>query len=156
MKFCRLWSATFYDCINTIYQFVKPFLDNKMSIFEEYVTCKMVKQLMQILKLFLWQKIGAHRKKYIDNFWVWINVRQISEPRRQKCTFGHVYPANIKISLRILIRIFTGCIWMDKDERYLRADNGDFDQTARMYRLIWVIVGRTCTKVHFVMMRLIV
>ena len=28
--------ATFYDCINTIYQFDKPFLDNKMSIFEEY------------------------------------------------------------------------------------------------------------------------
>ena len=23
-------------CINTIYQFIKPFLDNKMSIFEEY------------------------------------------------------------------------------------------------------------------------
>ena len=28
--------ATFYDCINTIYQFIKPFLDNKISIFEEY------------------------------------------------------------------------------------------------------------------------
>ena len=27
---------TFYDCINTICQFIKPFLDNKMSIFEEY------------------------------------------------------------------------------------------------------------------------
>ena len=25
-----------YDCINTIYQFIKPFLDNKMSNFEEY------------------------------------------------------------------------------------------------------------------------
>ena len=24
------------DCINTIHQFIKPFLDNKMSIFEEY------------------------------------------------------------------------------------------------------------------------
>ena len=31
-----LSGATFYDCINTIYQFIKPFLDNKMSIFEEY------------------------------------------------------------------------------------------------------------------------
>ena len=26
----------FYDCINTIYQFIETFLDNKMSIFEEY------------------------------------------------------------------------------------------------------------------------
>ena len=25
-----------YDCINTIYLFIKPFLSNKMSIFEEY------------------------------------------------------------------------------------------------------------------------
>ena len=36
MKFYRLPGATFYDCINTIYQFIKPFLDNKMSIFERY------------------------------------------------------------------------------------------------------------------------
>ena len=36
MKFYRLSGATFYDCINTVYHFVKPFLDNKMPIFEEY------------------------------------------------------------------------------------------------------------------------
>ena len=29
----RLLGATFYNCINTIYQFIKPFLDNEMSIF---------------------------------------------------------------------------------------------------------------------------
>ena len=34
-KFYRLSGATFYDCINTIY-LSKSFLDNKMSIFEEY------------------------------------------------------------------------------------------------------------------------
>ena len=31
-----LSGATFYDCINTMYQFIKTFLDNKMSIFEGY------------------------------------------------------------------------------------------------------------------------
>ena len=38
MKFYRLSGAIFYDLINTIhvYLFIKPFLDNKMSIFEEY------------------------------------------------------------------------------------------------------------------------
>ena len=38
LKFYRLSGAIFYDCINIIYQFtcIKPFLDNKMSIFEEY------------------------------------------------------------------------------------------------------------------------
>ena len=29
MKFYRLSDATFYDCINTTYQFIKPFLDKK-------------------------------------------------------------------------------------------------------------------------------
>ena len=36
MKFYRLSGATFYDSINTIFKFIEPFLDNKMSIFEEY------------------------------------------------------------------------------------------------------------------------
>ena len=36
LKFYRMSGATFYDCIYTICQFIKPFLDNKMSIFEEY------------------------------------------------------------------------------------------------------------------------
>ena len=36
LKFYRLSGATIYDRINIIYQFIKPFLDNKMSIFEEY------------------------------------------------------------------------------------------------------------------------
>ena len=33
MKFYRLSDATFYDCINTIYQFIKPFLDKKKVYF---------------------------------------------------------------------------------------------------------------------------
>ena len=37
MKFYRLSDATFYDDINTIYQFIKPFWDKKkMPIFEKY------------------------------------------------------------------------------------------------------------------------
>ena len=37
-----LSGATFYDNIYTIYQFIKPFLDNKMSIFEDYGAFKTV------------------------------------------------------------------------------------------------------------------
>ena len=40
LKFYRLSDASFYDHINTIYQFGKPFLDKKMSIFEEYGALK--------------------------------------------------------------------------------------------------------------------
>ena len=36
MKFYRLSDATFYDRINTIFPVIKPFLDNKTSILEEY------------------------------------------------------------------------------------------------------------------------
>ena len=39
-KFYWLSGATFHDNINTIYQLIKPFLDNKMSIFEEYAAFK--------------------------------------------------------------------------------------------------------------------
>ena len=45
LKFYRLSGATFYDCIsciNTIYQFIKSVLDNKMSIFEECGAFNMV------------------------------------------------------------------------------------------------------------------
>ena len=35
-EFYRLSDAAFYDCIITTYKFIKPFLDNKISIFEEY------------------------------------------------------------------------------------------------------------------------
>ena len=38
MKLYRLSGATFYDCIYTIYQFSKPLLENKMSVFEDYGT----------------------------------------------------------------------------------------------------------------------
>ena len=33
LKFYRLSEATFYDRINTLNQFIKPFLDNKKCIF---------------------------------------------------------------------------------------------------------------------------
>ena len=36
LKFYRLSGATFYECINTIYEFIKSFLDNKIAIFEEF------------------------------------------------------------------------------------------------------------------------
>ena len=36
LKFYRLSDATFDDRINTIYQFIKPFLDKKSLFFEDY------------------------------------------------------------------------------------------------------------------------
>ena len=50
MKFYRLSGPTFYDCINTIYQFIKPFLDNKMFIFEEYGAFKDTGYLFYLFK----------------------------------------------------------------------------------------------------------
>ena len=40
LKFYRLSGATVYNCIDIIYQFIKSFLDYKMSVFEEYVAFK--------------------------------------------------------------------------------------------------------------------
>ena len=36
LKFYRLSDATFYDRIDTICQFIKPFMANKMSVIEKY------------------------------------------------------------------------------------------------------------------------
>ena len=47
LKFYRLSGATFYDYINTIDQFIKSFLDNKMSIFEEYGAFKDLRKVKQ-------------------------------------------------------------------------------------------------------------
>ena len=51
--FYRLSGATFYDSINTIYQFIKPFLDNKMPIFEEYGNLNQTKYLFATLELMI-------------------------------------------------------------------------------------------------------
>ena len=48
LKVYRLSAATFYDRINNIYQFIKPFLDKQLSIFEEYgafIACFIFSQL---------------------------------------------------------------------------------------------------------------
>ena len=51
---------------------------------------------------------------------------------------GHVHPARIRnFSRRNLIAM---------DAKILHVDNEDSDPTARMRKLIWVFVGRTCQK----------
>ena len=45
--------------------------------------------------------------------------------------------------------------WVAKDPSCLHADSEDSDQTGQMPRLIWVLAGRTCHFVGFVMRRLI-
>ena len=66
--------------------------------------------------------------------------------------------AKIQISLRIRAvwsESSLGAFWIAKDAKFLYADNEDYDQTARMRRLIWVFVGRTCKNVCFLMLKCI-
>ena len=56
LKFYRMSGATFYKCINTIYQFIKPFLDNKMSIFfrnMESLNARLNKRLNYIARFWI-------------------------------------------------------------------------------------------------------
>ena len=71
MKFYRLPGATFYDCINTIYQFIKHFFDNKMSIFEEYGTFNY--WIFDYLWMWSWSEssLVAHVILYIF-LWLWL------------------------------------------------------------------------------------
>ena len=73
-------------------------------------------------------------------------------------TFGNVRPAKIQISLRIRAvwsESSLGAFWIAMDAKLLHADNENSDQTEWMRRLIWVIVGRTCQKVRFPILRVI-
>ena len=80
------------------------------------------------------------------------------KPQRQVMDFGHVRPEKIQISLRIRAvwsKSSLGAFWKAKDTKSLHADNEDSDRTARMRRLIWDFVGRTCQKVRFLTFRLL-
>ena len=67
----------------------------------------------------------------------------------RKRTFGDVLPAQILISLRIC----AFCI--AKDKKFLHTSNKDYNQTARMRRLIWDFVGLKCLEVRFPKLRFI-
>ena len=73
-------------------------------------------------------------------------------PTVRKHISGNGRPVKIQISLCIRAvwsESSLGALWIAKNTNFLHADNEDSDQTARMRRLIWVFIGRTCKKVHF-------
>ena len=45
--------------------------------------------------------------------------------------------------------------WIARDATFVHADNDDFEETARMRRLIWVFVWRKCKKAFFLTFPLI-
>ena len=75
----------------------------------------------------------------------------------RKRTFGHERPAKIQISLRIRAVWSESSLGAFLDSRgckvFLRADNEDSNQTARMHSLIWVFDGRSYQKVRFLTLR---
>ena len=80
------------------------------------------------------------------------------EPPHDKTNKMPVLPAKTQISLGIRPVWSESSLcaqWAAKDPSFLRADSEDSDQPGRMPRLIWVIAGRTCHFVGFVMMWLI-
>ena len=121
-------------------------------------------QSLSLLCRFLFNRFWCARKKngrkftkssflvqplQISNFFLIINIRR----NVRKRTFGHMRPTKIQISLRIRTvwsESSLGAFWVVKDANFLHADNKDSDQTARMRRLIWVFVGRTCPYLFFI------
>ena len=77
--------------------------------------------------------------------------------RKRTVVHESVRPAKIQISLRIRAGWFEsspGPFWIVNAAKALHANNEDSDQIARMRRLIWVFVWRTCQKVRSLMLRL--
>ena len=70
----------------------------------------------------------------------------------------HVHPVMVQISLHIWAvwsESSLGAFWIAHDVKFPHVDNKDSDQTAWLGRLIWVFIGRTCQKVHFLKLQLI-
>ena len=68
------------------------------------------------------------------------------EPPHDKTNRLTVRPAKTQISLGIRPDWSESSLcaqWVAKDSSFLHADCGDFHQTGRMLRLIWVFAGRT-------------
>ena len=59
LKFYRLLGDTFYVCINTIHQYITPFLNNKMSIFED------MEPLSKMAAMPIYEK--KKKKKHLKN-----------------------------------------------------------------------------------------
>ena len=78
-----------------------------------------------------------------------INPKYFSRSVR-KHTFWQVRPKKTQISLRIraVLSKASFCAWKNFAPLAIQNEHSeDSDQTARMRRLIWIFVGRTCPKV---------
>ena len=79
------------------------------------------------------------------------SFKEIQEPQRQETylwTSALREDSDQPAHLCSLIRIWAH-FGIVKDGMFLHVDNEDSNQTARMRRLIWVFVGRTCQKTCF-------
>ena len=91
----------------------------------------------------VWNYNISHAHHFSHNIW--------------KCTKGHDWPAKIQISLHtctVWSESSLGAFWIVKDTKFLHAGNKYSEQTAQMYRLVWVYIGRTCQKLCFLTIRL--
>ena len=62
----------------------------------------------------------------------------------RKCTFQHVCPVKIQISLHIRAvwsESSPGLFGINMDAKFLHSDKSDSGQTARTHRLVWVFFG---------------
>ena len=84
-----------------------------------------------------------------------ITVREMShlmtKPTKWLCTQQRLRSAWASVQSDQSLRCALKPQWVAKDSSFLHADSEDSDQTRRMPRLIWVIAGRTCRFVGFVM-----
>ena len=73
----------------------------------------------------------------------WKKRKKTSKRLGNKLSIDKLYENTVNLS----------AFWIAKNTKFLNTDNEDTYQTARMRRLIWVFVGRTCQKVRFLTLR---
>ena len=91
------------------------------------------------------------------NFFLQLKTPQLLSRNGRKRTFWYVRPTKTQISLhsRAVWSEYSLSTWRNLVSLAIRnALSEDSDQTARMRRLIWIFVGRTCPEIRFWTFRL--
>ena len=132
LNFYRLSDAIFYDRINTIYQFIKTFLDKKKKM-------SILRNMEPLIKI-----------NKIQNFQA--TCSSLHEPRQaKKClrTCAKYANSDHPAHAQSIIRAFALHSYIPRYPMKLLADREGPDQTARMRRLILTFAVRICPKTRF-------
>ena len=159
LRFYRLSGVTFYDCINIIYQFIKPFLDKKKCLLlrsmeplktslspsrlkSAHQKCSNYSKMQNVFwKFYAKDQLGPELSP--DPKYLWIKLHNWCHKfiKVLSITNKVMFCCNLLNSIKGKKNnaLFTLSSWTDRPEqKYRPRSDATFYSICRMWRLIWV------------------